>query len=145
MPTSLSSRIAKHFSVTNDARRTAREMKVSLHTVREAVYAWRVVKTMGPVLKEADQIIREIDNLGPPTDPLEGEGARLREERKRCGITLREAAAMAGMPSSALSAIERGKLGEYKKQNAWAVAYDIAQRRPDFDLNYVSDGERGAK
>lgn len=144
MATTLSSRITKHFAITKDARRTASTLKVALHTVRDAVYAWRVVETLGPLLKGADEIIREIDCLGPPGEFMEGIGGRIREERKRHRITLREAAATAGIPPAALGAIERGKVGAYGGKNAWNIAYDLKDRYADFDDDYVTSGKRGA-
>ena len=145
MPTSLSSRIAKHFSVTHDARRTAREMKVSLHNVRAAVYAWRVIETMGPLLKDANRIIHEIDSLGPPSDCFAREGVRLREERKRHGITLNEAAHIGRIPAMALGAIERGKLENHKGRRAYEIAKRISMHRITFDAAYVLHGRRGEK
>ena len=123
-----------------DERKTARHFKVSIHTVREAVLAWKTVETFGPVLKQAEQTISKIDRLGPVSnDWRKAEASRLREERRRCGISAKAAAWACKIPVRKYLAIERGDRGDRDPHH---LSARIQLHHVAFDTYYVLNGER---
>ena len=123
-----------------DERKTARHFKVSIHTVREAVLAWKTIETLGPALKAAEDSIRSIDRLGPVSDSSQkAEAARLREERRRLHITAEAAAQACQMPVRKYLALERGARRDVPLHS---LEFDLRHAFPEFDYDYVASGER---
>ena len=123
-----------------DERKTARHFRVSIHTVREAVLAWKTIETLGPALKAAEDSVRSIDRLGPVSDSsLKAEASRLREERRRCGISAKDAARYCKVPVRKYLAIERGARGD---KDPHYLSARIQIHHPAFDTRYGLNGQR---